>query len=100
MGDTCIDTMDGNRNLQKLVLDELMEAVYLSRSAAIVIGKSESTSKYREIALEDIYKHLSFAVPHILSHFHDSGYEAAKQPEHSLLFAASVALDDKAMSTR
>jgi hypothetical protein len=50
--------------------------------------------KYREQALETIYSHLAFAVPHILKAFPPAGYSDASE-SYTVLFAARPALDDK-----
>lgn len=85
------------KHVQQLILHELMEAITLARNAAIVIGKNESTINYRETAVEKIYSHLAFALPHILSLLPGIEYVYDKTREHYLDFHASAALDDKAI---
>lgn len=88
-------TLQTDAHLQRLVREELLSAVYLARSAALAMGDSSITLKYRERALERIYSHLAFAVPHILKAFPPGEFT----DKYTMLFSARDALDDKYMAS-
>jgi hypothetical protein len=56
-------------HLQKHVRADLLEALALARSAALVVGSTQCTQTYRAAALGVIFDRLAFAVPHVLHTF-------------------------------